>query len=132
MNNYVSKESLDLIINELKKTKGPFWGLLAILQSLGEPVLSSVVYEIDSDRISKIKSFLTEIFYFGYDQPSVTNIESSYAIFSNYWTQEFKKSLFEKETRVNFYLIALWAFRNYPLPSDCNFEKLKDLFLKKI
>ena len=131
MNNYVSKESLDLIINELKKTKGPFWGLLAILQSLGEPVLSSVVYEIDSDRISKIKSFLTEIFYFGYDQPSVTNIESSYAIFSNCWTQEFKKSLFEKETRVNFYLIALWAFRNYPLPSDCNFEKLKDLFLKR-
>ena len=131
MNNYVSKESLDLIINELKKTKGPFWGLLAILQSLGEPVHSSVVYEIDSDRISKIKIFLTEIFYFGYDQPSVTNIESSYAIFSNYWTQEFKKSLFEKETRVNFYLIALWAFRNYPLPSDCNFEKLKDLFLKR-
>ena len=128
MNTYVSKEAFSVIVKELKKTKGSFWGLLAILQSLEASAQSSVIYEINAN---KVRSFLTDLFYFGNEIPSEAHTEPSYAIFSNCWMQELKASFFEKGESVNFYLIALWAFRADSLPRDCNFEYLKDAFEKR-
>ena len=131
MSKYVSIDILERVSKEIMKIKPPFWGLLSILQALRDPIESSVIYEINSEKINRIKQFLADLFYFGSEKPPVSNSECSYVIFSNAWTAEFKAAFFEKDEKVNFYLIALWAFRNDTLPPSCDMEYLKKSFLNK-
>lgn len=121
----INKSQITQSVENLSKsTTNKFWGVIAIVKSIEEPVQPNKTYKVDIERVM---SFLDELFNLDQHRNTVYSNGSIYVKFSNHWKECLQSLTLKNRPELTDASIFYSKFNVYD--SNINSSVLKENFL---
>lgn len=114
----------DSFLRLSKSTTNKFWGLLAIISSIDEPIIANKTYRIDSSNVMK---FLDGLFFLDEVKIIQYNNAGLYVKFSNEWKSKISSLTLKKSPSFND--IAIFYSHNRDFNENTDTQSLIDYFI---